>query len=510
MTGTIFPRMDQLTQTPLEYGVEPETKARRWGKRVARIVWRCIWIGAILAILAHTTWLLIANYRLEKAVQALADAGEPVTITQLMPAEIADNGYTDLEAAMTIVAKATAAGQKVDEMPAKFRLPLLPIERRRLGAYVGERGDAFSAIDRAATQKDTVTTLRPTTLIPFGPIPGIGRLRETANLVKWSALLEFEQGRHDVAFHRIATFEPIGRGAATHPMLIGTLVGAGIRVMEADAVLEVAPDLKIAPNTPGAVSPDAVRKEIARLLDASTIDREFLDAYRGERIFQQEGMQLWDQQGQVALIGSTSPGMSKSTPAPLRYLVRPYVRTNQLACLQATNALIPVLGEPNWPQASAKLRAIPRPTGRLTMVASLLLTSLDRPIEHRYRVEADRRLAATALAVRLYQVDHNGKLPPSLDALVPTYLSAVPLDPMSDGGTLRAKFDDNKPRLWSVGTNARDDLGDPMTGLGTVPRDEWNANDRVVHLVRMPRVICEDDQLVLDELIANENGTADK
>ena len=44
-------------------------------------------------------------------------------------------------------------------------------------------------------------------------------------------------------------------------------------------------------------------------------------------------------------------------------------------------------------------------------------------------------VAATQLAIRLYAVDHDGRLPTSLAVLVPKYLSAVPTDPFAPLGT---------------------------------------------------------------------------
>jgi len=47
------------------------------------------------------------------------------------------------------------------------------------------------------------------------------------------------------------------------------------------------------------------------------------------------------------------------------------------------------------------------------------------------------RLAATAVAIKLYDHDH-GQRPDTLEQLVPDYLAAVPLDPMAnDGSTIR-------------------------------------------------------------------------
>ena len=58
-------------------------------------------------------------------------------------------------------------------------------------------------------------------------------------------------------------------------------------------------------------------------------------------------------------------------------------------------------------------------------------------IEWHHRAVAIRRLARLAIAAALYRADHDdgggGQLPPTLDALVPDYLDAVPIDPLSGG-----------------------------------------------------------------------------
>lgn len=78
------------------------------------------------------------------------------------------------------------------------------------------------------------------------------------------------------------------------------------------------------------------------------------------------------------------------------------------------------------------------------------------------RCGADARLAGTRthLALRAYFADH-AELPPSLDALVPRYVDALPLDPFS-GEALR--YSRERRLVWSVGRDGRDSGGLP--GLG--------------------------------------------
>lgn len=80
-----------------------------------------------------------------------------------------------------------------------------------------------------------------------------------------------------------------------------------------------------------------------------------------------------------------------------------------------------------------------------------------------------RKLCLTAIAIRRYQLDHGQAVPSSLAELVPTYLPAVPLDPM-DGKPLRYKAEGAEDYvLYSVGKDGVDDggnAGSPTTPSG--------------------------------------------
>ena len=72
-------------------------------------------------------------------------------------------------------------------------------------------------------------------------------------------------------------------------------------------------------------------------------------------------------------------------------------------------------------------------------------------------VGANRALRA-ALASERYRLA-NGEWPSSLDALVPLYLDAVPVDPF-DGQAIRFGRIDEGIRTWTIGEDLTDDGGD--------------------------------------------------
>jgi len=94
------------------------------------------------------------------------------------------------------------------------------------------------------------------------------------------------------------------------------------------------------------------------------------------------------------------------------------------------------------------------------------------------RSETQRRLTVTAIALERYRLRH-GRLPPDLDALVPDFLPAVPLDPMS-GKPLRYSLrTDGSFLLYSVGEDGRDDKGDPSLQSAPNHVDLWSGRDAV-------------------------------
>jgi len=92
--------------------------------------------------------------------------------------------------------------------------------------------------------------------------------------------------------------------------------------------------------------------------------------------------------------------------------------------------------------------------GQITyyMMRPAMAASLAKKSQGDVQLQATR----TILALRAYQLTH-GALPPNLNALVPDFLDAVPVDDF-DGQPLRYSVE--KKIVYSVGKNLKDDGGD--------------------------------------------------
>jgi len=113
-------------------------------------------------------------------------------------------------------------------------------------------------------------------------------------------------------------------------------------------------------------------------------------------------------------------------------------------------------------------------------------------MQRHYLHLAERRLAATALAIRLYVVDHGSVFPKTLEELTPAYLAAVPADPMArKGNGIKYIADEMRPRIYSIGSDGLDDGGSEYMPRG---HDWLDAEDLVVHLTLQAGKTIERDE----------------
>lgn len=95
------------------------------------------------------------------------------------------------------------------------------------------------------------------------------------------------------------------------------------------------------------------------------------------------------------------------------------------------------------------------------LLSGHLAPALERAFAKAARMEAQRELVVTAIAIERFRLRH-GKPPRDLSALVPEFLSKPPVDPM-DGQPVRYHArEDGTFLLYSVGEDGKDDGGDPV------------------------------------------------
>jgi hypothetical protein len=273
------------------------------------------------------------------------------------------------------------------------------------------------------------------------------------------------------------TVERTRGGAAT---LVAHLVAIGMTSAAAAAASAIAPDLRVGA---GGASRAQINALIRQLSDEQAIAEGVQLSFRSERM------------NEIALMGAVAEGVDLFNPGstpkiPMRvagYLMRPIVLSDTASLADHLQQIMTACTAPDWPAAHSRMPTAFRDLidghSNVHMIAKVLLPSLERAAERDYHTRADCRLAAVALAARLYEIDHDGRMPAALTDLVPTYLPAVPTDPLS-GKPLLYKTD--PPRVYSVGDDGVDHGGVPVDRHA---KDAFHREhgDIVVYLKTEPR-----------------------
>ncbi|MHB1305751.1 MAG: hypothetical protein ACYDC1_13790 [Limisphaerales bacterium] len=124
------------------------------------------------------------------------------------------------------------------------------------------------------------------------------------------------------------------------------------------------------------------------------------------------------------------------------------------------------IAEQHWPKVRTTEFILPREQipssswGRMRCLLALMtLPGLEKAFDKAVRIEVQRALVLSAIALKRHQLRH-GTLPEQLDALVPGFVSEVPRDWYSGKAVRYERLPDGAFRLYSVGEDGVDDGGD--------------------------------------------------
>ncbi len=140
-----------------------------------------------------------------------------------------------------------------------------------------------------------------------------------------------------------------------------------------------------------------------------------------------------------------------------------------------------------WPEVSsilsnqtAKFESEVNRKGRFHnyYLSSVTVPRFSTAIKKIATVETERRLGITAIALKRYELRYR-RSPPNLAALVPEFLAAVPIDPMSGKPLCYRLNADGTSVLYSVGEDGKDDGGDATPAFPTKTPGLWEGRDAV-------------------------------
>lgn len=464
---------------------EPRRIRRRW------LILGLLLLAMVLAIGWHRLWTIGATRRLAKQVATYRAAGQPIELEDFLVLGVAraDNAVPELRAAAAAIDRTTDIWTKLRDRRNEDGLPLRTDEVELFRAAVAGNPTVLPLVESAATKRGVDWGLVFTTPVINLMLPDLQRQRELANLIKIDALLAHTDGDHSRALRRVGELLFLARAIGRQPILVSHLVSIGVGAMASELVATMAEDLRIG-NAPGEATPQQVRSLIATLLDDTDAAASQRAGLLGERMMQLDVVRAVAD-GKMGL--GFQPNAKPS--GAMAALIKPTALDDGVLMLRHTTGVLEASGSSvNWPEFQRVAPKLPdavheRPWRH--SVARTYTPSFDRAVQTRYHALTDRRMAAVVLALRLYATEHGGKLPETLDLLVPNYLPAIPLDPMAAGLPLQF-VPGPDPIVYSVGEDGVDDGGSEQSKSTRMAPHKWDRLDAVVHFKRQPRPAPEE------------------
>ena len=480
-----------------------------------RLVLGSLGIAVAFAVV-RAGWGHEARRRLDRELGPILALGEPVAAPSLNPDPVpdAENGALVYLKAMNAIGTDSPASSAMEYSGPPFP----PRWHKMADKSVATNGETLRLVREARRYTRFDWGVRVKTPAHAVAIGHLNSTRHLANVVSDAAFHAHVHGDDAEALERVRdVFHAAVAIDAAPNFLISHLVSTGLRAIALDRVMTIAPGLTIAPEGEEAAAPSdgttrparrparraQVRALIAELLDEREQLRDVRTAYVAERAAQLD-MAGW--------FGTKSRLLRPMFDLDAVRLVRgnnALVAATQLPNSQALKDSVgaepliqqkpqsPALVAPGGPKPKAILSAKNPPIDYTRLLSTDISGGgMWRGIEQDIRVRTERRMAAVSLAVQLYRADHAGQFPPSLDALVPKYLPAVPVDPAAGDGrklnylVLRGALPGggDRPLVYSVGADGVDDTAatDPTrAGLPGRPeygyargRDQWRDLSR--------------------------------
>jgi hypothetical protein len=429
----------------------------------------------LLLVAMRLYWGYEANHRLQAEIDRIRAAGQPIYPEDFDPPEVPDDDNAALALQRAVAAITDAPGVNLGIDDVLFSLTDLGIFTERpddVAAFMAANQPVFDLVraSRSMNGVDWGVRLRSPIINSYTAASPLHSAQRTlAKFIYIKSLYDLEVGNHAGGVESTRDIVHIANTFARMRFFLVTyLVSVSIHDLATMVVERELPRLLAAEGgTISSASRDAAARLIVDLLDEQSLRDALRVAYRAEMsqcIDSAGGFpgSRFDAYDYVLWPVSLPPFWA----AVAKALFKPMAQMEALRRLPCYAAAADAAHVANFPVA---MRTLPKPP---THPAEILDTArmlerwalenrLPRIMQIHFRYIAKRRMAAIALAIRMYELDQ-GRRPDALSELVPDYLSNVPLDPFAeDGHVIRYKPAAPRPLLYSVHLDGRDDGGTP-------------------------------------------------
>ncbi len=491
-----------------ETTVAPVPPRYWWLKRIALA--SAFLLAALVGL--RLWWGWEANRRLQAEIDRIIAAGEPIYPEDFDPKE----AIPDEQNAARLLVEANEAVNLTSEQQGLLEEVVGNSKEQveEVRGIVEGNAEALTLVRRARGLPTTDWDLRIRTPAIETSLPALSGHRQLAKLMYLASWHRHVVGNDNEAIETVRDGLAQSRSISQFQTLIPQLVswasaGFAIRALE-----HILPSLDITAKNKetsqgeGAASQVQIRNLIAELLDERQMREGMRRAMLAERMMQVDihNELMRGKTTMSALIGWQGPPPVQLPDVVWRYALAPAITLSATDVLRHTTLLVEAADSPSYSGSAAEggpwetqvgLRFLRHP------FRGYLTGAFDWTFELYFRLLSRRRLAATALAIRLYEIDH-GRRPELLSELVPVYLPRVPEDPFTENGqTLRYFPDTTHPLVYSIGVDREDDGGrsdrQRRDGDITFFLDGWRPEDESDGAPRTSTQASEDDVDIDDE-----------
>jgi len=491
-----------------------------WLKRIA--------IASIVLIVAlaglRLWWGYEAHRRLQAEIDRIVAAGEPI-----YPEDFdSKNTVPDDQNAVKALDEAVVAQASLNDDESKIIADVL------VGSVVTPNWEGISGIlainqdvfqrlrlGRARSKVEWELNVRGNDVIASF-IPSCSGYRALSKLARVNALYQHRNGNDAAAVESLLGIRWIAEVLYAYPTLIPQLVGEASDGLLCDTIERVQADLQVASEITDerTASHPAARTEIVKLIESlgnqSGTVKGMQESLRSERMFQLAILKQIEDGTVVmsSLLFYSSPPFSDFAHSTV---LSPLLELDTLKAMRWTGRQMELIPSDSWKEMQEFKTAIDREaTVGATSIDPFFgsdLPSTHRAITLYFKARALRQMAATALAIRLYQLDHDGQRPRELAELVPDYLPSLPMDPFADGKPIGYRPDADPPYLYTVFEDGVDQGGEyKLNPLGFVERSspDWPfflaRNSEQERLFREEEVRQDEAEARMREIQSNQTG----
>lgn len=456
---------------PTASTIQRQLPPRHWWLRRCGIVALAAVVG--IAVL-RVTWGLRAQREFDRTVADLRAKGRPALPVDLTPTDLPDE-----QNAATYYVRAAAALNRDVDSPSTSSITFRPIPpypqlwwEMSAKSFNAQQNALQIARHARAHPRAVWRKSYPSPLINLS-WPALSQQRSLGNTLVDAALYQHMLGNDAGALELALDSLHHADAIEQEPLMAAHMTAVSVHGSAMTAIATIAPGIGLSeeqrnaplPITPA--PPDCIKSLIARLLDDDRQNRRCTAMLYYERVLL----------------------MDTITHAAMRArLLGPAFKFDAADCVSVYDTAAMALEDATWGKAAQRLSsggANQTASERLSRVMRFaLVPPVSRVVQTEFRLTLLRRMTAVSLAANWYRRD-TGNWPENLDALVPAYLPAVPVDPYDPAHAALGYriVDGNRPIVFSVGENAA--LDAEPTAFWPQPVYSWeNSSDQFIDLSR--------------------------